>query len=174
MTVPVEYHRSLGRLIFRYECTLEWFVVDGLLVVMNDPVPCPDHPARTVRMALDMRVCMGGLSEEWRRRGHELGFGIGIAQGYATLGQIGCEGRLDYSVIGNIPNIASRLCGEAASGQILVSQRVYSSIQGHAEANLVGEFSLKGLRRPIPAYEVIRWQGAPLGGAGDIDAEAGP
>src|ERR687890_2919396 len=111
---------------------------------MNDPLPCPDHPGRTVRMALEMRECMGALSASWRRRGHDLGFGIGIAQGYATLGQIGFEGRKDYAAIGTVPNLAARLCGEAAAGQILVSQRLFTSIEDAAEARLVGELSLKG------------------------------
>jgi class 3 adenylate cyclase/CheY-like chemotaxis protein len=154
-----EYHACLGKLIFEYGGTLERFVGDGLLVIMNDPLPCPDHPIRTVRMALDMRACMGALATDWRRRGHELGFGIGMAQGYATLGQIGFEGRLDYSVIGTVPNLAARLCGEAAAGQILVSQRLFTSVEHEVEAAPVGDLVLKGFHRPVPAYEVRRLRG---------------
>ena len=158
MAVLRDYHACLGELIFKYGGTLERFVGDGLLVVMNDPLPCPDHPARTVRMALEMRECMGALSATWRRRGHDLGFGIGIAQGYATLGQIGFEGRVDYAAIGTVPNLASRLCGEAGAGQILISQRVFTSIEDQADANLIGELKLKGFHRLVPAYEVLGWR----------------
>jgi class 3 adenylate cyclase/CheY-like chemotaxis protein len=156
MAVLREYHACLGELIFKYGGTLERFVGDGLLVVFNDPMPCADHPVRTVKMALEMRTCMEALSDTWRSRGHELGFGIGIAQGYATLGQIGFEGRLDYAVIGTIPNLASRLCGEALAGQILVSQRVFTTIDGEVETNRLGDLNLKGFHRPVPAYEVLR------------------
>jgi adenylate cyclase len=158
MAVLRDYHACLGELIFKYGGTLERFVGAGLLVVMNDPLPCPDHPARTVRMAIEMRECMGALSATWRRRGHDLGFGIGIAQGYATLGKIGFEGRVDYAVIGTVPNLASRLCGEAGAGQILVSHRVFTSIEDQADANLIGELKLKGFHRPVPAYEVLAWR----------------
>jgi class 3 adenylate cyclase/CheY-like chemotaxis protein len=158
MAVLRDYHACLGELIFKYGGTLERFVGDGLLVVMNDPLPCPDHPGQTVRMALEMRECMGALSASWRRRGHDLGFGIGIAQGYATLGKIGFEGRVDYAAIGTVPNLASRLCGEAGAGQILISQRVFTSIESQADANPIGELKLKGFHRPVPAYEVLRWR----------------
>jgi class 3 adenylate cyclase/CheY-like chemotaxis protein len=158
MAVLGEYHTCLGALIFRYGGTLERFLGDGLLVVMNDPVPCPDHPARAVRMALEMRTCMRTLETKWRKQGHELGFGIGIAQGYATLGQIGFEGRLEYSVIGTVPNLAARLCGEAAAGQILVSQRVFTALEDELDARLAGELTLKGFHRPMPAYEVLGWR----------------
>jgi adenylate cyclase len=160
MAVLRDYHACLGELIYKYGGTLERFVGDGLLVVMNDPLPCPDHPARTVRMSLEMRDCMAALSATWRRRGYELGFGIGIAQGYATLGQIGFEGRLDYAAIGTIPNLASRLCGEAEAGQILISTRVLTSIEDEVDAAPIGELKLKGFHRPVPAYEVLRWRGA--------------
>jgi adenylate cyclase len=158
MAVLREYHACLGELIFKSGGTLERFIGDGLLVVMNDPVPCPDHAARTVRMALEMRACMSALSVKWRKQGHELGFGIGIALGYATLGQVGFEGRLEYSAIGTIPNLAARLCGEAAAGQILVSQRVFTSLEDDVDARLVGELNLKGFHRPMPAYEVLGWR----------------
>ena len=156
MAVLREYHACLGDLIFKYGGTLERFIGDGLMVVMNDPVPSPDHPTQTVRMALEMRECMGALSTRWRKKGHELGFGIGIAQGYATLGQIGFEARVDYAAIGTIPNLAARLCSEANAGQILVSQRVWTSVEHEIEATPLGELVLKGIHRPVAAYDVIR------------------
>jgi class 3 adenylate cyclase len=155
MSVLGDYHACLGGLIFKYGGTLERFVGDGLLVIMNDPIPVPDHPAQTVRMALEIRACMSVLAARWRKLGHDLGFGIGIAQGYATLGQIGFEGRADYSVIGSIPNLASRLCGEAVAGQILISQRVFTSVENEIDGRPIGELVLKGFHRPVPAYEVI-------------------
>jgi adenylate cyclase len=159
MAVLRDYHACLGGLIFKYGGTLERFVGDGLLVVMNDPMPCPNHPAQAVKMAIEMRECMSALSTKWRKLGHELGFGIGIAQGYATLGQIGFEGRQDYAVIGTIPNLASRLCGEAAAGQIVISQRVFTSVETEIETIPLGELALKGFHRPVPAYEVVRMRG---------------
>ena len=161
MGILRDYHACLGELIFKYGGTLERFVGDGLLVVMNDPIPCPNHPAHTVRLAIEMRESMSPLSARWRKLGHELGFGIGIAQGFATLGQIGFEGRQDYAAIGTIPNLASRLCGEAADGQILVSQRVFTSVEKEIEAVSFGGLTLKGFHRPVPVYEVVRMHGDP-------------
>jgi class 3 adenylate cyclase len=155
MGVLREYHGAIGELIFRFEGTLEHFAGDGIMVFFNDPIPCPDPAARAVRMAMAMRQCMGELTGRWRRRGHELGFGVGIAQGYATLGKIGFEGRFDYGAIGNVTILASRLCGEARSGQILVSQRIYTAVEGLTEAEPVGELTLKGFHRPVPAFNVI-------------------
>jgi len=160
MTVLREYHAALGELIFRFEGTLERFVGDGLLVVFNDPVPAPDHPIRAVRMAIAMRDCMRDLSAGWRRYGHELGFGIGIAQGYATVGLIGFDRRLDYAVIGSIPNLASRLCDAAKPGQILVSQRVFVSVEHNVDASHSGDLVLKGFQRPVPSYEIVGWRTA--------------
>jgi class 3 adenylate cyclase/HAMP domain-containing protein len=166
MAVLREYHASLGDLIFRFEGTLERFVGDGLLVVFNDPLPVPDHPALAVRMALAMKECMRELSAGWRKYGHELGFGIGIAQGYATVGPIGFERRLDYAVIGSIPNLASRLCDTAKPGQILVNQRVFVSVEKDAETRREKDLTLKGFQKPVPCYEVIRWRdGDPIGQA---------
>ena len=113
MGVLRQYHEALGQLIFHHEGTVEHFAGDGVVVLFNDPLPCPDPTARAVRMALAMRARVAELSESWRKQGHELGFGVGIAQGYATLGTIGFEGRYDYAAIGPVANLASRLCDEA-------------------------------------------------------------
>jgi adenylate cyclase len=157
MAVLREYHESLGELIFRYEGTLERFLGDGIMIIFNDPIPCADHTERAVRLALDMRESVDGLAKQWRRKGHALGFGIGIASGYATLGQIGFEHRREYTAIGSVTNLASRLCGEAQPGQIVISQRVFASVEASVEGALIGDLSLKGFNRPIPAYEILRW-----------------
>jgi adenylate cyclase len=154
MEVLREYHTALGELIFRFEGTLERFAGDGLMVFFNDPIPCPDPAAQAVRMAVAMRQRVGELTEIWRKRGHHLDLGVGIAQGYATLGKIGFEGRFDYAAIGTVTNLAARLCGEAAGGQILISQRVYAAVEAFAVADQVGELSLKGFVKPVPAYNV--------------------
>ena len=128
-----EYHGSIGPLIHRYEGTLDRFTGDGMLVLFNDPMPCPDPAVRAVRLAVDMRNTAASLARTWMARGHEIGFGVGIAQGYATLGQIGFEGRFEYTAIGTVTNVAARLCAEAKDGQILVTQRVAAAIDKIAE-----------------------------------------
>ena len=158
MGVLRDYHACLGGLVSKHEGTLERFLGDGLLVLFNAPTDCSDHAGRAVLMALEMRDCMATLSQTWRRRGHELGFGIGIAQGFATLGSIGFEGRLDYAAIGTVPNLASRLCDEAEPGQILISQKVYISVEDRADAVALGELRLKGFRRPVPAWQIASWR----------------
>ena len=155
MTVLEEYHRCLGDLIIRHGGTLERFVGDGLLVLFNDPVPCADHPGHAVRMALEMRQCMQEIGESWHRRGHDLGFGVGIAQGYATLGRIGFDERTDYAVIGSVPNLASRLCDEAKAGQILIDRKAMNSVEKEVEARSIGELPLKGFHRPVACFEVL-------------------
>jgi adenylate cyclase len=154
MGVLTDYHHVLGEEIFRYRGTLEHFAGDGLMVFFNDPVKCDDPPGYAVRMAMAMRTRMRGLAEGWVRRGYDLGFGAGIAQGYATLGRVGFEGRYDYAAIGSVTNLASRLCSEAAPWQILVSQRVLAGIEDIVASRSVGELTLKGFSRPIRAYDV--------------------
>jgi adenylate cyclase len=158
MAVLHDYHERLGELIFRYEGTLERFLGDGIMILFNDPIPCEDHTGRAVRLALEMRDRVEELGKGWRRKGHSLGFGIGIASGYATLGQIGFERRREYTAIGSIINLASRLCGEARPGQVLISQRAFAEVETWVEAALVGELNLKGFNRPMPAYEILRWR----------------
>jgi class 3 adenylate cyclase len=159
MAILAEYHRCLGDLIHSYAGTLERFSGDGLMILFNDPVEVLDHPARAVRMAIDMRHAVGLLSEQWRRLGYELGFGVGIAQGFVTLGAIGFEGRQDYAAIGPATNLASRLCDEAQPNQILINQRTFSALEKDLEANYIGAISLKGLQRAVPVYEVVGWRG---------------
>jgi adenylate cyclase len=156
MTVLREYHAALGTLVRAFEGTLERFTGDGVMVLFNDPLPCPDPPRQALRMAVEMRRCVGDLSVKWRKYGHDLGFGIGIAHGYATLGRIGSEERLDYTAIGTVVNLAARLCAEAASGQILVDSKVQASVEEIAETEPAGEFALKGLHRPVRAFNVRR------------------
>jgi len=156
MAVLGEYHAALGELIFRYEGTLERFTGDGLMVFFNDPIPLDDPAQRAVEMALVMRDRVAGLVEGWSRLGHDLGFGVGIAQGFATLGRIGYEGRFDYAAIGTVTNLAARLCGEADAGQVLVSQRVFSAVEAVAAGEPVGALELKGFSRPIRAFGVSR------------------
>jgi len=156
MGVLKEYHAGMGKLILAYEATLEHFAGDGIMVFLNDPVPVPNPAERAVRMALEMRDCLGTLTRTWRKQGIELGFGIGIAHGYATMGAIGFEGRWQYGVIGTVANLAARLCDDARNGQILVSQRVYAQVEELVEAEPVGELTLKGLHRPITTYNVLR------------------
>jgi adenylate cyclase len=154
MGILRQYHEALGELIFRHEGTLERFVGDGLVVLFNDPLPCPDPSARALRMALEMRARIADLSQTWRKHGHQLGFGVGIAQGYATLGRIGFEGRFDYTAVGPVANLASRLCDEARDGEILVSQRAFAAVEDLAEAEPAGELTLKGFIRPVIAHRV--------------------
>jgi adenylate cyclase len=149
-----EYHTRLGALIHKYEGTLERFTGDGLMVLFNDPLRCTDPSIRAVRMAVEMRMQVNEATTKWRKQGYELGFGMGISYGYATLGRIGFEGRFDYSAIGTVVNVAARLCGEALDGQILIDGKVLSAIEAIAETQPAGELTLKGLHRPIPAFNV--------------------
>ncbi|CAN5152805.1 hypothetical protein BH18CHL2_BH18CHL2_02740 [soil metagenome] len=156
------YHAALGALVFEYEATLERFAGDGIFVFFNDPIPCVDGTARAVRMAVAMRGRVESLGQEWRRRGHELGFGVGIALGYATMGKIGFEGRWDYGAVGSVVNLAARLCAEARTGQILLSERAYGAVEDLVEAEVcAGGLRLKGFREPLPAYNVIGLRESP-------------
>jgi adenylate cyclase len=155
MAVLGEYHAALGPLIHRYEGTLDRFTGDGMLVVFNDPLPCADPALRAVRLAVEMREEVAALSSGWSARGHTIGFGIGIAQGYATLGQIGFEGRADYTAIGTVTNLAARLCDMAEDGQILVTRRIAAALAETARCVPLGEMTLKGLTRPVAVQNVI-------------------
>lgn len=150
-----EYHAAIGKIIFRYGGTLERFVGDGVMVIFNDPIPLENPSLHAVQMALEMRGGIEALAEEWGRRGHEIGFGIGIAHGYATLGTIGFEGRFDYAAVGTVSNVASRLCDEAKPGQVLISSRVLAAVENAVTVEPAGELTLKGIRRPLEVFNVI-------------------
>lgn len=154
-----DYHAVLVPLIQAYEGTLDRFVGDGLMVFFNDPVPCPDATERAVRLAVAMREGVAALAAAWRKRGHQVGFGIGIAQGFATLGQIGFEGRFDYSAIGTVVNTAARLCESAKDGQILVTSRVATVVAEVAELADIGMLTVKGLSRPLAVSNVLGLKG---------------
>jgi GAF domain-containing protein len=155
MTLLRDYHAAIGEIIIKYSGTLERYAGDGVMVVFNDPVPVDNPALRAVQMALETREAMGALTEKWRELGHDVGFGIGIAHGYATLGTIGFEGRFDYAAIGTVSNVASRLCDEAKPGQILISPRVFTAVKDAVTVEPVGEFTLKGIGRPLAAYNVL-------------------
>ena len=155
MGVLREYHAAMGELIMKHQGTLERFAGDGIMIFFNDPVLLPNPSESATRMAFEMQGSFRRLSQGWKKRGYELEMGIGIAQGYATLGAIGFEGRIDYGAIGVVTNLAARLCGEAKGGQILVSQRVLASIEGVVQAEPVGELSLKGFHRPFSVFNVM-------------------
>ncbi len=149
MALLAEYHGAIGPLIRKHEGTLDRFTGDGMLVFFNDPLPCPDAPERAARLAIEMRDAVAALSQTWARRGHRLGFGIGMAQGYATLGRIGFEDRFDYTAIGAVINLAARLCSEATDGQVLVSGRLAAAIEDVAEVEHLGERDIRGMARPV-------------------------
>jgi adenylate cyclase len=155
MAVLREYQTEMGRLILEYEGTLERFTGDGMMIFFNDPVPVPNAAERAVRMAAAMRACFHQLDVAWRQRGYNLGFGVGIAQGYATLGAIGFEGRWDYAAIGTVTNLAARLCGEAQSGQILISQGLAAVVHHLASLDILAPITLKGFARPVPVFNVL-------------------
>ena len=155
MSLLREYHAAIGEIIIKYSGTLEHYAGDGVMVFFNDPIPVLNPALQAVQTALDMRMAIEVLIEKWRRLGHELGFGVGIAHGFATLGTIGFEGRFDYAAIGTVSNVASRLCDEAKPGQILISPRVLMAVEDAVSVEPVGEFKLKGISRPLAAYNVL-------------------
>ena len=155
MGVLGEYHAAVGALVLEHEATLERFTGDGIMAFFNDPVQVADPALRAVKMALAMQREVRRLAEGWSKRGHALAMGVGIAQGFATIGGIGFPGRIDYGAIGTVTNLAARLCGEAQGGEILVSQRVQASLDGAAATELAGELVLKGFHRPVPAFRVV-------------------
>jgi class 3 adenylate cyclase len=159
MGVLREYHAAMGELILAHEGTLERFTGDGMMVFFNDPVPVPDPAERAIRMALAMRHRVDELTVAWQKRGYDLQLGVGIAQGYATIGAIGFEGRWDYGAIGTVTNLAARLCGDAKPGQILVPRRLLATVEEMVETEPVGELSLKGFHRPVTAHNVMRLKG---------------
>src|SRR5262249_45648541 len=155
MGVLREYHAAMGRLILDHEGTLERFTGDGMMVFFNDPVPVPNPAERAIRMAVAMRAGVEKLAAGWRRRGWDLALGVGIAEGYATIGAIGFEGRWDYGAIGTVTNLAARLCSEARGGQVLISSRLATAVEGLIEAEAMGSLVLKGLVKPVPTFNVL-------------------
>jgi class 3 adenylate cyclase/putative methionine-R-sulfoxide reductase with GAF domain len=151
-----EYHEAVGGLVAAHKGTLEHFAGDGLMVFFNDPAPLPDHELHAAKLAVGMRERVEELAAAWRKRGHELGLGAGIAAGHATLGQIGFEGRYDYGVLGTVTNLAARLSDAAATGQILLNQRAYSALEDQVEAQPAAELEMKGFSHPVQAYELLR------------------
>jgi class 3 adenylate cyclase len=158
MGVLAEYHGAIGSLVFAHGGTLERFTGDGVMVFFNDPVPCDDPAARAVRMGLGLRDAVAELAARWRRAGHDLALGVGIAQGYATLGRIGFEGRFDYAAIGSVTNLAARLCSDARGWQVLVTDRVLAAVEDLVEAEPIGEVQPKGFSRTTRVHDVTALQ----------------
>jgi class 3 adenylate cyclase len=159
MGVLSEYHAEMGKLILAHEGTLERFTGDGMMIFFNDPVPVHNPAERAIRMAVEMRERVAELVVKWRKRGYDLNLGVGIAQGYATIGAIGFEGRWDYGAIGTVTNLAARLCGEAKPNQILVPRRLLWTVEELVEAEPVGDLSLKGFSKPVPTFNVVGLRG---------------
>jgi class 3 adenylate cyclase len=155
MTLLAEYHGAVGPLIRKYEGTLDRFTGDGMMVFFNDPLPCPDAPQRAIRLAIEMRDAVADLALGWAKRGHNMGCGIGVAQGYATLGRIGFDDRVDYTAIGAVINLAARLCAQAGHGQVLTSGRLAAAVDGLAKVESLGELPLRGMSRPVPIMNLI-------------------
>jgi adenylate cyclase len=155
MALLKEYHAALGPIVAAFEGTLDHYSGDGIMVFFNDPVPTPEPAKRAVEMALAMRAEAQGLLSAWRRHGHDLGFGVGISQGYATLGQIGFAERMDYTAIGTVTNLAARLCAEAKGGQILISARIATAVEAAARLDEIGDLALKGLSQAVAVYNVV-------------------
>jgi adenylate cyclase len=150
-----DYHAEMGKLIFKFEGTLERFVGDGIVVIFNDPLPCEDHGRKAVSMTIEMRDRVKELRIAWTKKGYDLDLGVGLATGYATLGTIGFEGRMDYSSVGNLPNLAARMCAEAKGGQILTDQKTMSRLEEFFDSEAFEEFQLKGLSRPVRVFNIV-------------------
>ena len=164
MALLREYHAAMGPIVAQYEGTIDHYGGDGIMVFFNDPMPCPDPAERAVRMAVEMREALLELQVEWRKRGRAIGFGLGIAQGYATLGQIGFAERVGYTAIGTVCNLSARLCAAAKDGQILVSQRIAAAAEGIAGLEEIGDVALKGLSQAVAVYNIgpkVQPSGAP-------------
>ena len=150
------YHAEMGRLIFKFAGTLERFAGDGMMVFFNDPIPCEDHTEKAVRMALEMRDRVKELRPGWLKKGYDLDLGVGLANGYATLGNIGFEGRMDYGAVGNVINLAARLCSKAKGGQILTNRKTLSKIEDFVEAEPLEEMYLKGFACPVAPFNIVK------------------
>ena len=155
MRVLGEFHATIGALVRRFDATVGFIEGDGVQLFFNDPIEVPDGPLRAIRLGCTLRVEMAELTALWRKRGYDLDFGAGIALGYATCGEVGFEERSDYAAIGVVTNLASRLADEATAGQILITQRLYSEVEDEVDVRSVGEFTLKGFQRPVPAFDVL-------------------
>jgi class 3 adenylate cyclase len=155
MSVLRQYHAELGRIIMAHDGTIEHFAGDGMMNLFSAPVPVENHELQAIRMAIAMREALATLSAGWLKRGHQLGFGVGIAAGYATIGTIGFEQRQNYGAVGPVCNLAARLCSEAKDKQIFVAPRILAKVEAQIDVEPVGELSLKGFHRPIPAYNVL-------------------
>ena len=156
MEVLRDYHAGMGRLILEHGGTLERFAGDGIMIVFNDPIEVSNHQERAIRMAVAMRNEVNTLRAKWMKQGHDLSAGLGLATGYATIGVIGFEGRWEYRVIGTVANLAARLCAEAKPSQILVTQRFHGKIENLVQAEFLGEVALKGFKRPISTFNILR------------------
>src|SRR6185295_3590792 len=163
------YQGEIGRLVEIHEGTIEHFAGDGVMLIFNDPAPLPDPAFSAVRMAIELRDSVSRLSGSWRKLGYQLHCGIGIAQGFATIGTIGFPGRQDYGVIGAVNNLAARLCGQAAGGQVLVSQRVLARVEDKVVAEPVGELALKGIQAPVPAFNIVALKATPTPISGEAE-----
>jgi adenylate cyclase len=155
MRVLHEFHDAIGRLVKRFDATVGFLEGDGVQLFFNDPIPIPDAPLRAVRLGCALREEMAELTPRWEKRGYDLDFGAGIALGYATCGEIGFEGRSDYAAIGAVTNLASRLADEALGGQVLIAQRLYAEVEDAVDVEPVGEFTLKGFRQPVTAFNAV-------------------
>jgi len=151
-----DYHAEMGKLVFKFEGTLERFMGDGIVVIFNDPIRCENHVQKAIEMSLEMRDRVKELRIAWLKKGFDLDLGVGLAAGYTTLGTVGFEGRMDYGTVGNLPNLAARLCAEAKGGQILTDQKTVSKIEDRFETELLPELQLKGISRPVVAYNITK------------------